>query len=148
MCDIRQLNGQGPNAVIGKPDTEFRLDNQPLERFVQRSTLLLQRLKNIVAPADFKVHCRVNPIVDVDLVKCDSLNPRNVSTEKGGASLLRERFKGILRGPLKVEILFVSETVLAEARAVEQGTDAKLYALGGEYTKLKDIQFSDGEEKE
>jgi hypothetical protein len=27
---------------------------------------------------------------------------------------------------------------------VEKGTDAELYAWGGEYKKLKDIQFSDG----
>ena len=38
--------------------------------------------------------------------------------------------------------------VIKDGRIVEKGTDAELYALGGEYTKLKDIQFSDGEEKE
>ena len=32
--------------------------------------------------------------------------------------------------------------VIKEGRIVEKGTDAELYALNGEYTKLKDIQFS------
>ena len=31
--------------------------------------------------------------------------------------------------------------VVKGGRIVEQGTDAELYALGGDYTKLKDIQF-------
>ncbi len=31
--------------------------------------------------------------------------------------------------------------VIKDGRIVEQGTDAQLYALGGEYKKLKDIQF-------
>ena len=35
--------------------------------------------------------------------------------------------------------------VIKNGRIVEQGTDAELYALGGEYKKLKDIQFSDGD---
>ena len=34
--------------------------------------------------------------------------------------------------------------VIKDGRIVEKGTDAELYALGGEYTKLKDIQFSEG----
>jgi len=33
--------------------------------------------------------------------------------------------------------------VIKEGRIVEQGTDAELCALGGEYRKLKDIQYSD-----
>ena len=35
--------------------------------------------------------------------------------------------------------------VIKDGRIVEKGTDSKLYALNGEYRKLKDIQFSDGE---
>ena len=35
--------------------------------------------------------------------------------------------------------------VIKDGRIVEKGTDAELYALGREYKKLKDIQFSDGE---
>ena len=38
--------------------------------------------------------------------------------------------------------------VIKDGRIVEKGTDEKLYALGGEYTKLKDIQFSDNDVKE
>ena len=34
--------------------------------------------------------------------------------------------------------------VIKDGQIVEEGTDAELYALGGEYKKLKDIQFSDG----
>ena len=34
--------------------------------------------------------------------------------------------------------------VIKDGRIVEKGTDAELYALGKEYKKLKDIQFSDG----
>jgi len=37
--------------------------------------------------------------------------------------------------------------VVKEGRIVEKGTDAELYALGGEYKKLKDIQFSDSNKK-
>ena len=37
--------------------------------------------------------------------------------------------------------------VIKEGRIVEKGTDAELYAQGGEYKKLKDIQFCDGEDK-
>jgi ABC-type multidrug transport system fused ATPase/permease subunit len=32
--------------------------------------------------------------------------------------------------------------VIKDGQIVEKGTDVELYALGGEYTKLKDIQFS------
>ena len=35
--------------------------------------------------------------------------------------------------------------VVKDGRIVEQGTDAELYASGGEYKKLKDIQFSESE---
>jgi len=35
--------------------------------------------------------------------------------------------------------------VIKDGRIVEKGTDAELYSLGGEYKKLKDIQFSDSE---
>ena len=34
--------------------------------------------------------------------------------------------------------------VIKDGWIVEKGTDSELYALGGEYKKLKDIQFSDG----
>jgi len=37
--------------------------------------------------------------------------------------------------------------VIKGGKIVEQGTDAQLYALGGEYRKLKDIQFSESEGK-
>ena len=37
--------------------------------------------------------------------------------------------------------------VVKGGRIVEQGTDAELYALGGDYTKLKDIQFKKNKEK-
>ncbi len=37
--------------------------------------------------------------------------------------------------------------VIKDGRIVEKGTDAELYALGGEYRKLKDIQFSDSEKR-
>ena len=33
--------------------------------------------------------------------------------------------------------------VIKDGRIVEKGTDAELYALGGEYRKLKDIQFNE-----
>ena len=38
--------------------------------------------------------------------------------------------------------------VIKNGRIVEKGTDAELYALGGEYTKLKDIQFSNNDHEE
>ena len=44
---------------------------------------------------------------------------------------------------LDADIIFV----IKDGRIVEKGTDTELYALGGEYTKLKDIQFSDGQEE-
>jgi len=37
--------------------------------------------------------------------------------------------------------------VIKDGRIIEKGTDAELYKLGGEYRKLKDIQFSDNEDK-
>ena len=35
--------------------------------------------------------------------------------------------------------------VIKDGKIIEKGTDKELYALGGEYRKLKDIQFSDGD---
>jgi len=38
--------------------------------------------------------------------------------------------------------------VIKDGRIIEKGTDAELYALNGEYKKLKDIQFSDNDKEQ
>jgi len=66
---------------------------------------------------------------------------------------IQEALKSLIRGRTTFVIAHRLSTILdadiicviKDGRIVERGTDAELYALGGEYRKLKDIQYSDGD---
>ena len=67
--------------------------------------------------------------------------------------LIQAALKKLMRGRTTFVIAHRLATILdadiicvvKDGRIVEKGTDAELYALGGEYKKLKDIQFSESE---
>jgi ABC-type multidrug transport system fused ATPase/permease subunit len=66
--------------------------------------------------------------------------------------LIQVALRGLMRGRTTFVIAHRLSTILdadtifviKEGKIVEKGTDAELHALGGEYTKLKDIQFGEG----
>jgi len=66
---------------------------------------------------------------------------------------IQEALKSLIRGRTTFVIAHRLSTILdadiicviKDGRIIERGTDAELSALGGEYRKLKDIQFSDGD---
>ena len=69
--------------------------------------------------------------------------------------LIQAALKKLMRGRTTFVIAHRLATILdadvicvvKDGRIVEQGTDAELYASGGEYKKLKDIQFSESEKE-
>jgi ABC-type multidrug transport system fused ATPase/permease subunit len=122
--------------IMGFPD---RYDNHVGER----GTLLSGGQKQRVAIA--RAILKDAPILLLD----EATSALDSESEQQIQSALKELMCGRTTFVIAHRLATVLDAaiicVIKEGRIVEKGTDNELYALGGEYKKLKDIQFSDGE---
>ena len=121
--------------IMGFPD---RYDNEVGER----GTLLSGGQKQRIAIARAVLKDAPILLLDEATSALDSRSEQHIQSAL--KNLMQGRTTFVIAHRLATILDADIICVIKDGRIIEKGTDTELYALGGEYKKLKDIQFSDG----